>query len=342
MLRAHRSQKRSVLLGAMFYCAFAALAPSLAEAAGRRAPHAVRRTASAPAGDAVEGARTGRAADTAARPSLRGARVESARSRTKDDPSSRAAASAVKQDDDRAKSSAPLADDRAPSRSDRAAAKGSAEAKLVAKSIDGKSPPDAKLPSDAARTAGEGAARVADGRISPELRAVTKTPTDLPAAQKSAAEKFAGEATSGEMGDAVRTGADPGANVRGGASVLAGAASATSATAAGTSRPAVVTLEGPVFDSGEVPRAAASLERMKNAFARCAAAENALTKGEGTVDLRFLVRAPGRAEGVGADKARGLSADVVRCMTTVLARSYIGAPSDDPVGVGVTVRVRKD
>ncbi|MET0593081.1 MAG: hypothetical protein ABW133_10300, partial [Polyangiaceae bacterium] len=66
------------------------------------------------------------------------------------------------------------------------------------------------------------------------------------------------------------------------------------------------------------------------------------TKNEASIDLRFLVRAPGKAEGVGAEKVRGVSGDVVRCMTSVLARSYIGAPSDDPVGVGVTVRVRKD
>jgi hypothetical protein len=96
-----------------------------------------------------------------------------------------------------------------------------------------------------------------------------------------------------------------------------------------------------VFDGGDVPRAAAALERMKGAFARCATIENALTKNEASIDLRFLVRAPGRAEGVDVAKAHGVSADVVRCMTSVLARSYVGAPSDEPVGVAVTVRVRR-
>ena len=64
-------------------------------------------------------------------------------------------------------------------------------------------------------------------------------------------------------------------------------------------------------------------------------------KTKRTIDLRFFVRAPGRAEGVDVDKVRGVSGDVVRCMTSVLARSYIGAPSDDPVGVAMTVRVRR-
>jgi hypothetical protein len=69
--------------------------------------------------------------------------------------------------------------------------------------------------------------------------------------------------------------------------------------------------------------------------------EGALTKNEGTIDLRFLVRAPGRAEGVDVDKARGLSGDVVRCMASALARSYVGVPSDEPVGVAITVHVRR-
>jgi hypothetical protein len=112
--------------------------------------------------------------------------------------------------------------------------------------------------------------------------------------------------------------------------------------AASPARPVAVVLEGPVFDGGDVPRAAAALDRMKTAFGKCASVENAFTKNEASIDLRFLVRAPGRAEGVDVDKARGVSSDVVRCMTSVLARSYIGAPSDDPVGVAVTVRVKKD
>jgi hypothetical protein len=119
------------------------------------------------------------------------------------------------------------------------------------------------------------------------------------------------------------------------------AAVSSAPTPAPATRPAVVSLEGPVFDGGDVPRAAAALERMKGAFARCASPENALTKNEASIDLRFLVRAPGRAEGVDVDKVRGVSSDVVRCMTSVLARSYVGAPSDDPVGVAVTVRIRR-
>jgi hypothetical protein len=317
----------------MFYCAIATFGSKPAGAAGRSKASAVRRTASAPASDA-EAARAGRSTEISTRMPLRGVRAESARTGAKYDANSRAAASAAKHDDDKAKAAPLGALDRA------ATAKGAADTKLVAKStFEGKTPPDVKVGADTMRAAAGTSARL-ENRPTTELRAAAKAPIDLPTTQKSTAEKFAGEMANGEAADAARTGLDVPANVRAGAAPLA--VSASSSTTPGAGRPAVVTLEGPIFDSGEVPRAAASLERLKNAFARCAAAENALTKNEASVDLRFLVRAPGRAEGVGADKARGLSADVVRCMTTVLARSYIGAPSDDPVGVAVTVRVRKD
>jgi hypothetical protein len=170
---------------------------------------------------------------------------------------------------------------------------------------------------------------------------------------KSTAEKFAPEASANAAGgsdtaDPSRASADvdaPGirrdstADARRENASLP--ASLISASSPSSVRPVLISLEGPVFDGGDVPRAAAALERMKSALGRCVAPENALTKNEGSVDLRFLVRAPGRAEGVGAEKARGVSGDVVRCMTSVLSRSYVGAPSDDPVGVAVTVRIRR-
>jgi hypothetical protein len=160
-----------------------------------------------------------------------------------------------------------------------------------------------------------------------------KVPSETPSNTKAATEKLGNDAAAGDVSDASRSALDTAApSVR----------RDLGAIAVPTARPVVVTLEGPVFDGGDVPRAAAALDRMKVAFGKCASVENALTKSEASIDLRFLVRAPGRAEGVDVDKARGLSADVVRCMTTALARSYVGAPSDDPVGVAVTVRVRKE
>jgi hypothetical protein len=196
---------------------------------------------------------------------------------------------------------------------------------VQAKGADKASPPDPARasPGPSGPSAARSAANV--------RAAAAKAPADAPSVAKSTSEKFASDRMS-ESADSSR------------ASVEASGSNARrdpSQTTASSGRPIVVNMEGPFFDGGDVPRAAAALDRMKASFGRCVAGDGALTKNEGTVDLRFLVRAPGRAEGVDVDKVRGLSVDVVRCMTSVLARSYVGAPSDDPVGVAITLRVRR-
>jgi hypothetical protein len=190
------------------------------------------------------------------------------------------------------------------------------------------------------------------GRSADARSGAAKVPTEGSSSSKSTAERLPDPAAT-QGGDATPSSFDPaspsgrhelGATLPVAALAANGgrrAAEAAVVSAAPPTRSVVVMLEGPVFDGGDVPRAAAALERMKGAFARCATIENALTKNEASIDLRFLVRAPGRAEGVDVAKAHGVSADVVRCMTSVLARSYVGAPSDEPVGVAVTVRVRR-
>jgi hypothetical protein len=197
-----------------------------------------------------------------------------------------------------------------------------------------KSPSESVSSTKSSADVGKSVADVAPARTA-DVRVIgAKAPNETPpSTAKSAAEKPLTDALTGDAADATRPmdAVAPSARRE--------PASPIASTAA---RPVVVVLEGPAFDGGDVPRAAAALDRMKGAFTKCASVENALTKSEASIDLRFLVRAPGRAEGVDVDKARGVSADVVRCMTSVLARSYVGVPSDDPVGVAVTVRVRKD
>jgi hypothetical protein len=102
-----------------------------------------------------------------------------------------------------------------------------------------------------------------------------------------------------------------------------------------------VAIEGLTFDSGDVPRAPAALDRIKKDFAKCAAEAGTL-KGEGTIELRFLVRAPGRAEGVDVAQSRGMSSDIVRCVASSLAGRPVGAPTSDPVAVSVTIRLKQE
>jgi hypothetical protein len=106
--------------------------------------------------------------------------------------------------------------------------------------------------------------------------------------------------------------------------------------------PLAASIEGLTFEGGDVPRAAAAIDRMKKDFLRCAANERSPLKGEATVELRFLVRAPGKAEGVDVGGVRGMSADMVRCVRSALAGRSVGAPSSDPVGVSFSLRLRKD
>jgi hypothetical protein len=102
-----------------------------------------------------------------------------------------------------------------------------------------------------------------------------------------------------------------------------------------------VAIEGLAFDSGDVPRAPAALERIKKDFAKCGSEIGSL-KGEATIELRFLVRAPGRAEGVDVVQSRGMSSDIVRCVASSLAGRPVGAPTSDPVAVSLTVRFKPD
>jgi hypothetical protein len=103
-----------------------------------------------------------------------------------------------------------------------------------------------------------------------------------------------------------------------------------------------VSIENISFENGEVPRAPAALDRLKRDFARCATSESLLVKSDASLEVRFLVRAPGRAEGVDVAQVRGLSADIVRCVTSQLAGRQVGSPSTDPVAVALTVHFKKD
>jgi hypothetical protein len=149
-----------------------------------------------------------------------------------------------------------------------------------------------------------------------------------------------------EPADAGDAGIDAGASSDAGANGPSRRDGAADASSAIPLRPISVSLEGLAFENGEVPRAPAALERFKKDFVRCgsAAASNdpGSLRSDAVVEVRFIVRAPGRAEGVDVVQSRGVSADIVRCVTTAVANRPIGAPSSDPVGVQVSIRFRKD
>jgi hypothetical protein len=106
-------------------------------------------------------------------------------------------------------------------------------------------------------------------------------------------------------------------------------------------RPASIAVDSLEFENGDVPRAQAALERFaRRELARCAGDHDWRPGGRRSesaahIELRFLVRAPGRAEGIDVSGARGLSAGLVQCITSALSNRLIGAPSADPVAVKV-------
>ena len=107
-----------------------------------------------------------------------------------------------------------------------------------------------------------------------------------------------------------------------------------------TTRSAQVVVEGVTFENGDVPRAATSLERMKKELARCAVTDNPRDDGkERLIRLRFIVRAPGRAEGVDVVQVRDMSPDMTRCVILATKNRFVGHPSDDPVSVELTFRL---
>ncbi len=104
---------------------------------------------------------------------------------------------------------------------------------------------------------------------------------------------------------------------------------------------AAIVIDAVAFEGGDVPRAPAALERIKKDFARCI--ENApAPKADASIELKFLVRGPGRAEGVDVVQSRGVPSDIVRCVTSSLSGRPVGAPTNDPVVVSVTIRFKKD
>ena len=96
-----------------------------------------------------------------------------------------------------------------------------------------------------------------------------------------------------------------------------------------TTRSAQVVVEGVTFENGDVPRAATALERTKKDLARCAVTDNPRDDGkERLIRLRFIVRAPGRAEGVDVVQVRDMSPDMTRCVVLTMKNRFVGHPSD--------------
>ncbi|NUO48377.1 MAG: hypothetical protein HOV80_05925, partial [Polyangiaceae bacterium] len=83
----------------------------------------------------------------------------------------------------------------------------------------------------------------------------------------------------------------------------------------------------------------AALEKLSKKLKTCIDDAGGLTGASGSLEVQFLVRAAGVAEGVDIVKAKGVSDAAKKCIVSALQKKTIGTPSTDPVGVTVTFKL---
>ncbi|MEO7032306.1 MAG: hypothetical protein ABI548_00630 [Polyangiaceae bacterium] len=97
---------------------------------------------------------------------------------------------------------------------------------------------------------------------------------------------------------------------------------------------------GPVTaDSGEL--GIGKLGAARDKYVKCVSDNGGLKEATGEVQVRFLLRAKGRAEGVSVAKRNGVTTDAARCVSEVVDRRFVGVPDAPIVGATVTIKFVK-
>jgi hypothetical protein len=100
-----------------------------------------------------------------------------------------------------------------------------------------------------------------------------------------------------------------------------------------------VTVGPVVADQGEL--SVGKLSQPKARYAKCVADHGGLKDRSGTVDVRFLVRSKGIAEGVSVQKRVNVSPEAARCVAEVVDRRRVGVPDAPLVGATVTIKFER-
>lgn len=112
-------------------------------------------------------------------------------------------------------------------------------------------------------------------------------------------------------------------------------ASASATQSAGV--PVEIALSDPKFTSGDVPKAKGAIEKLAPKLKACIDDAGGLTGASGTVEVQFLVRSAGKAEGVDVVKTKGIADAAKKCIVSTLQKKTVGTPSTDPVGVTIVL-----
>jgi hypothetical protein len=114
-----------------------------------------------------------------------------------------------------------------------------------------------------------------------------------------------------------------------------------SAFAEEASAPFDVAITKPKLIGGSVSSLAEALDKTREGVAGCVASHGGLEGGTGRLEVQFLVRDRGRAEGVEVMRVQRVSPDAAQCVQRFLKNRTIGSPSDDPVGVVFAYKLKR-
>ena len=79
----------------------------------------------------------------------------------------------------------------------------------------------------------------------------------------------------------------------------------------------------------------------RDRYMKCVNDNGGLKEATGEVQVRFMLRQRGRAEGVSVAKRSGVSAEAARCVSEVVDRRYVGVPEEPIVGATVSIKFVK-
>lgn len=79
----------------------------------------------------------------------------------------------------------------------------------------------------------------------------------------------------------------------------------------------------------------------RDKYLKCINDNGGLKDATGEVQVRFMLRQKGRAEGVSVAKRSGVSAEAARCVSEVVDRRYVGVPAEPMVGATVSIKFAK-
>ncbi len=97
---------------------------------------------------------------------------------------------------------------------------------------------------------------------------------------------------------------------------------------------------GPVTaDSGEL--GIGKLGAARDKYVKCVNDNGGLKEASAEVQVRFLLRQKGRAEGVSVAKRIGVTTEAARCVSEVVDRRYVGVPDAPIVGATVVIKFAK-